>query len=181
MQGCQDPAHAHAGQPPPHRPAPSSRPACLKTCRTPAPSHDGALPFLENWILHVFYLHLSSEQGCPELQSMSMQAVHHNVMAGHAACRARPFTPAVRPPRRALAAIGVIHSAHRATLIDVRDLEACIASTKQAVLKGVNLSVKEGEVHAIMGKNGSGKSTFSKVGLHVRSCMCGWRACAWPG
>ncbi|KAA0062615.1 NAD-dependent protein deacylase SRT2 isoform X2 [Cucumis melo var. makuwa] len=37
-----------------------------------------------------------------------------------------------------------------------------IAETKQEILKGVNLVVYEGQVHAIMGKNGSGKSTFAK-------------------
>ena len=29
------------------------------------------------------------------------------------------------------------------------------------ILKGVNLSVKQGEVHAIMGPNGTGKSTLA--------------------
>jgi Fe-S cluster assembly ATP-binding protein len=43
----------------------------------------------------------------------------------------------------------------------VRDLRATVDGTE--ILKGVNLEVKAGEVHAIMGLNGSGKSTFSKV------------------
>jgi Fe-S cluster assembly ATP-binding protein len=33
----------------------------------------------------------------------------------------------------------------------------------KAIRKGVNLEIRAGETHAIMGRNGSGKSTFSKV------------------
>ncbi|XP_057482913.1 ABC transporter I family member 6, chloroplastic-like [Actinidia eriantha] len=48
-------------------------------------------------------------------------------------------------------------------LLDVKDLSAVISESKQPILKGVNLAVYEGEVHVVMGKNGSGKSTFAKV------------------
>jgi Fe-S cluster assembly ATP-binding protein len=43
----------------------------------------------------------------------------------------------------------------------VRDLRATVDGTE--ILKGLNLEVRSGEIHALMGLNGSGKSTFSKV------------------
>jgi Fe-S cluster assembly ATP-binding protein len=48
-------------------------------------------------------------------------------------------------------------------LLKVVDLHAEIAESGTEILRGVNLEVKEGEIHAIMGPNGSGKSTLSKV------------------
>ena len=46
-------------------------------------------------------------------------------------------------------------------LLEIKDLRAGIEGRE--ILKGLNLSVKKGEVHAIMGPNGSGKSTLAKV------------------
>ena len=46
-------------------------------------------------------------------------------------------------------------------LLEVRGLRASINGTE--ILKGLDLTVRSGEIHAIMGPNGSGKSTFSKI------------------
>ena len=46
-------------------------------------------------------------------------------------------------------------------LLEIRDLTAEVADKQ--ILNGYNLTVKAGEVHAIMGPNGSGKSTLSYV------------------
>jgi Fe-S cluster assembly ATP-binding protein len=45
--------------------------------------------------------------------------------------------------------------------VEIRDLRASIDGKE--ILQGVNLSLKSGEIHALMGPNGSGKSTLSNV------------------
>ena len=42
-------------------------------------------------------------------------------------------------------------------LLEVRGL--CATVNNSEILKGIDLTIKSGEIHAIMGTNGSGKST----------------------
>jgi len=46
-------------------------------------------------------------------------------------------------------------------MLEIKNLKASINSKK--ILKGLNLSIKPGELHAVMGPNGSGKSTLANV------------------
>ncbi len=48
-------------------------------------------------------------------------------------------------------------------MLEIRNLHARVVEDEKQILKGLNLSVGAGEVHAIMGPNGGGKSTLANV------------------
>lgn len=96
------------------------------------------------------------------------------MLRAHSGCMLRSGVRNAMPCRHASQRQRVVSvranvSAGAGVMLEVKDLTARITGTEQQILNGVNLTIKEGEVHAIMGKNGSGKSTLSKVGRVVFS------------
>ena len=48
-------------------------------------------------------------------------------------------------------------------MLEIKDLHASIAEEGTEIIRGLNLTIEDGEVAAIMGPNGSGKSTLSYI------------------
>ena len=55
------------------------------------------------------------------------------------------------------------NSAPQNALLDVKDLSFTYEKTEKQTLRNISVSIKKGEMLAIVGTNGAGKSTFSKV------------------
>lgn len=74
-----------------------------------------------------------------------------------------------RSRRRRLGARGVqwnttLGATESAVVLDIKGVTARSTDLDQKqILKGLNLTIREGEVHALMGTNGSGKSTLARV------------------
>ena len=50
----------------------------------------------------------------------------------------------------------------------IKDLHVSLESNGTEIIKGLSLTVKQGEFHAIMGKNGSGKLLYPKFYLVIQ-------------
>ena len=48
-------------------------------------------------------------------------------------------------------------------LLEIKGLHASVG--EKEILKGIDLTIRKGEIHAVMGPNGAGKSTLGSLTL----------------
>ena len=48
-------------------------------------------------------------------------------------------------------------------MLEIRNIKAGLKDEDKVIIDGLSLDIKEGEIHVIMGPNGTGKSTLSKL------------------
>src|SRR5262245_9051157 len=73
---------------------------------------------------------------------------------------ARPLRRTTHPPDLRHPVVRIRHFSAMSSLV-IQDLHVAIG--EKEIVKGFSLTVGTGEVHAIMGPNGTGKSTLAKV------------------
>ncbi len=66
-------------------------------------------------------------------------------------------------------------------MLEIQNLTISYRGGAQAAVRGVNLTIRPGEVVAVIGESGSGKSTLSKAAIGLAARQCADRQRIHPG